>query len=52
MVSNPKKLEKIILLKAIYDQNISKLDAADQQVFKGLIIDIFRSAKVEANTSP
>jgi dynein heavy chain, axonemal len=52
MITNSKKLEKLIMLKAIYDQNISKLDEKDQEVFKGIIKDIFRSERVEANTSP
>jgi hypothetical protein len=47
VVSNIKKLEKYILLKAIFDQNLSKLEENDKIVFKGITKDIFKPAKVE-----
>lgn len=42
-----KKLEKYILLKSIFDQNLSKFEENDQIIFKGIAKDIFKSAKVE-----
>lgn len=47
VISNIKKLEKYILLKAIFDQNLSKLEENDKIVFKGITKDIFKPAKVE-----
>lgn len=43
LVSNVKRLEEVIVLKSIYDQNLSKLDDKDKVVFKGIVMDIFKS---------
>jgi hypothetical protein len=43
MVSNSRKLEKLILVRSICDQTLSKLKDTDQVILKGVIGDIFRS---------
>jgi hypothetical protein len=40
-------LEEYIVVKAIFDQNLSKLEAEDVMVFKGITEDVFTRTKVE-----
>lgn len=46
-VNSTRKLEELIVLKAVYDQNLPKLDVQDVIVFKGIAEDVFVNSRIE-----
>ena len=46
LVNNNSKLEEYIVVKSIFDQNLSKLGASDVIVFKAITEDVFTQTKI------